>query len=118
MADPKAGVVTNAEALSVPGATVGFCDADVSTTEETVDLSAYGSRYVKIYSLDADILFSFMETSTGSLDTGAAAVGTAGVPDAIATGAAGVMRVVPKKAPHLRYRTVTGSGATLRVIPA
>lgn len=115
MAEPAYASSTEADAYSIPGATVGAAVA--LGAEDTIDLSAYEGRWVKLYSLDDGGLFAFQELDdTTPLETGAAAVGTLAIPDAFDAGADGVHRIVPRKTPLLRH-LAQGGGGILRIIP-
>ena len=103
------------DSASIPGATVGAAVA--LGAEDTIDLTAYANRWVKLYSLDDGALFSFQALGdTTPLETGAAVVGTPAIPDAFDAGADGVHRIVPKNAPQLRH-LAQGGGGILRIIP-
>lgn len=117
MATPNTDTVADAHARSVTGPTVGFCDATTTTTDESVDLSAWAGRYVEIYCEGDDHYVCFSASSAETIETGAQAVGTAAVPIRIYVGQAGVHRLVPRKATFLIYRAVAGTGV-IRVVPA
>lgn len=118
MATPsRVGTVSPASAATRYGPTVGYADASTSTSQESVDLSAYEGTYVLIWGESADHYCAFAENSSVSMDVDAAALGTAAVPFPVASGAAGAVEfVVPRKRTVLLYRTISGSG-TLRVLP-
>ncbi len=110
--------VSGARAHSVQGATEGFCDATTSNTPEYVNLTAYKQGYVKIYCENDDHYIAFGTATGFVMQTGAQAVGTAGVVDRVPAGAQGYHVVVPKEATWLGYRTVAASATgTIRVIP-
>ena len=115
MADPAYAATTTNNAASIPGATVGAAVA--LGAEDTIDLSAYKGRWVKLYSLDDGALFCFQEPGdTTPLEAGAAAVGTLAIPDALDQGADGIHRIVPRKTTQLRH-LAQGGGGILRIIP-
>lgn len=117
MVAPKTSIVAPGQAQSVQGATVGFCDATTSVSDERVDLSTWAGRYVKIYCESADHYFCFSASDTETIETGAQVVGTLAVADRVDQGGQGVHVVVPVNAPILVYRTVSGAGV-LRVLPS
>lgn len=117
MATPNRNNVADAHARSVMGGQVGWADVTTSTSEETVDLSAWAGLYVLIECEIDDHYFAFMADAATALDTDAAAVGTVGVPEIVHTGSEGKHRVVPEDRPILRYRTLVSAAASLRVIP-
>lgn len=116
MTAPSHDAVTESEARTVKGATVGFCDATTSTTTEYVDLSEWAGRYVKIYCETSDHYFCFGAATGFTMDVDAAAVGTLYVPDRVDAGGAGTHVVIPRNKPWLGYRTVSGAGV-IRVLP-
>ena len=117
MAAPKYGKVTEVDAASITGPFVGACATAVTTTTEGLDLSVWKGRYITMYCENADMYYCFAATATGTIVTAQSAVGTALVPARIYQGAE-IHRVVPEKAPFLRFRTVTGTTGILRVHPS
>ena len=116
MTKPAYAKTTLNEAATIPGATVGAAVA--LGAEDTIDLTLYAGRWVKLYSLDDGALFCFQELGdTAPLETGAVAIETAGVPDAFDAGADGVHRIIPRKTPQLRH-LAQGGGGILRIVPS
>lgn len=110
--------VDDGSARSVQGPTVGFCDATVTSTEERVDLTLYGGRYVTIYFEGDDGYIAFAATNVATIVVTAQAMGTVGVPLRVYQGVPAHV-VVPKAAPFLCFRSV-GAGGTvvIRVLPS
>ncbi len=83
-------------------------------TAQVIDLTAYARRWLKVY---ADQDFYYFMAEGASLSTyafnlsGAAAVGTVGIPFECALGATGVPVLVDPKTPFLHVRAKTATAA-------
>lgn len=117
MTAPNKANVSISAAASVVGPTVGFCDATTSTTDEDVDLTEWAGRYVDIYCETEDHYVYFADATGGAAVLTAQSVGTVAIPARINKAGEGKGFVVPKEAPFLTYRAVTGTGI-IRVIPS
>lgn len=113
MAKPSQQSIGQAPARAITGPTVGWADDTVSTSAESVDLSEWAGLRVRIEA-EGDVVYFAFGTSSDTLQTGSASVGTAAVAQRVSNGG-WRYRVVPKDRPVLHYKAKDNSGVTLRV---
>lgn len=93
---------------------LGFADITGTATEETLDLTAWKGRNIRVQVEIADFYVGFSSSaSVPAMDVDAAALDTL-VPLVVRVGDTFDLYVALDK-PHFKYRTITGTG-TIRII--
>lgn len=114
-------LVTRGEADSVGGHTNGYSFVTANTNAQTVDLSLWSGRYVKLVAQSQTFYYCWgppeqIPNAATYLKTGAQTTpGTAGVADILPAGA--VMFEVPTDGAYVLFFRSASSGGQLTVLP-